>query len=112
MLPSAAAALQTSVTWRSSGSWREGQHYHGDKYVDGGRVDVVDDAKGLLPFRVPLLCCCLYVTIAIAIVGLPSGCSCSGCAWREGHRGDKDVHGGPVNIVVDDKGLLKETNTR
>ena len=46
--------------------------------------------------------------IAIAIVG-----SCSGCTWREGRHGDKDVDRGRVDIVDVDKGLLRsETNTR
>ena len=40
---------------------------HGDKNVDRGCVDIVVDDKGLLPVRVPTLCCCLCVTIAIAI---------------------------------------------
>ena len=54
-------------------------------------MDVVDDAKGLLPVRVPMLCCCLRVTIAIviAIVGSRSGCSC--CCGVPAALGGKDV---------------------
>ena len=56
-----------------------------------------------------LPCCCLRVTIAIAIasVGLCSGCSCT---YREGQHDDKDVDSRHLNIVVDDKGLLRETS--
>ena len=95
---------------------------HGNT-LDSRRVDIVDADNGLLPVRVPLLCCCLCVTIAIAIaiVGSGSSCSCccdpiaiaivgsrwcSGCTWREGRHGDKDADRERVNIVVDDTGLL------
>ena len=39
-------------------------------------------------------CSCCCVPIAIAIVG-----SCSGCTWREGRHGDKDVENGRVNCA-------------
>ena len=67
---------------------------------------------GLRSSRLP--CCCLRVTIVIAIVGLHCVAFrlllllllwSSGCTWREGCHGDKDV-----DIVVDDKVLLGETN--
>ena len=62
--------------------------------------------------RVPLLCC-LHFTIATAIVGSRSGCSCrcySGCAWREGRVGN-DLDSRRVAIVDVDNGLLRsETN--
>ena len=78
-------------------TWREGRH--GDKDVDKGRVKVFDYAKGLLLIcNSRLLCCCLRVMIAIAIVGLRSG-----CAWREGCVGN-DLDSGRVHIIVDDKG--------
>ena len=32
---------------------------HDDKDVDRGRVHIVVDDKGMLPIRVPMLCCCL-----------------------------------------------------
>ena len=62
-------------TLRSSGSWREGHH--------GGHV--VDDAKGLLPVCV-LLLCCLRVTIFISISGSRSGCSCCGVLIALGRK--------------------------
>ena len=44
-----------------------------------------------LPVHVPLLCCCLHhVTIAIAVVGLCSGCSCCCCGVLVA-LGGKDV---------------------
>ena len=81
-----------------------------------------------LPFRVLLLYCCLRATISIVIVGSRSGCSCCGvrtvagtrlsdcvpvvvvAAVREGRHGDKDFGRGCVDIVVDNKRLLRETN--
>ena len=62
--------------------------------VDRGRVDVVVDAKGLLPVPVcfPLLCCLrVTISIAIAIVGLRSGCSCCCCCGVPVALGGKDV---------------------
>ena len=51
------------------------------------------------------------VMIAIAIVRLHSVCTCSGCTWREGRHGDKDVDGESVDNVDVDNGLLRsETN--
>ena len=66
------------LLWCSNCTWKEGQC--GGHDLDRGRVDVVDDAKRLLPVlpvRVPLLCCLsVTISIVIAIVGLRSGCSC------------------------------------
>ena len=61
-----AIATIVGSRWCSGCTWREGRHGNA---LDSRRVDVVDDAKGLLliPVRVPLLCC-LCVTIAIVIV--------------------------------------------
>ena len=104
----------------SSCTLREERVYNA---LDRGRVNIVDDAKGLLPICVPLLCCCLQLPLSdcvpvvlvaaavvfrlplIAIVG-----SCSGCTWREGCHGDKDVDIGRVDVVDAAKGLLRKTN--
>ena len=37
-----------ATSWKSSGSWREGCHCHVGNDLDIGRVDIVDDDKGLL----------------------------------------------------------------
>ena len=75
------------LLWCSGCTWRKGRH--GDKDVDRGRIKIVDDAKGLLPIHIPLMYCCLCFTIAIAIVGSRSGCSC--CCVVPVALGGKDV---------------------
>ena len=55
----------------------------------------------------------LYFAIAAAIVGSHSGCSCCcGVPVAVGGRPPwcKDVDIGRADVVVDDKGLLRETN--
>ena len=48
-----------------------------------------------------------YVLTTVVIVGSRW---CSGFDWREGRHDDKDIDRGRVDVVVDDKGLLRETN--
>ena len=62
---------------------------HGDKDVDGEGIDVVDDARGLLPVRVPLLFCLgvmISIAVAIAIVESRSGCCCCGVSVALGGK--------------------------
>ena len=95
------------LLWCSGCTWREGCVGND---LDSGRVYIVVDDKGLLPVRVPQLCC-LVVMISIAIVESLSGCSFSCCTWREGRHGDKYVDRGHVNVVDVDRELLRsETN--
>ena len=71
-------------------TWRERRH--GGHDIDRGRVNIVDDAKGLLPVRVLLLCClCVMIPIGIAMVGSRSGCSCCCCCGVLVALGGKDV---------------------
>ena len=70
--------------------------------IAGPRFDAV---FGCL--HVPLLlCCCLCITIAIAIA---ESCWCFGCTWRKGRVGNA-LDRGCVDVVVDDKELLRETS--
>ena len=85
-------------------TWREG--YHGGHDLNRERVvNVVDDAKGLLPVHVPLLYCLrATVSIAIATVGLRSGCSCCCCCGVPVALGRKDVMA--MLLIVDVLTLL------
>ena len=56
---------------------KEGRHDGRD--LDRGRVNIVDNAKGLFPVHIPLLCCCLCVAIGIAITIVGLRCSCCSC---------------------------------
>ena len=75
------------MLWCTGCTWREGPVGND---LDSRRVDIVDADNGLLPVRVPLLCCLgVTISIAIAIVGSRSGCSC--CCGVLVALGGKDV---------------------
>ena len=79
--------------------------HNGGYDLDRGRVDVVDDAEGLLPVHVPLLCYCLRVMIAIAIVGSRFSCSCSCCCCGVTVAlGGKDVM--VTKMLIEDVSML------
>ena len=83
--------------------WKEGRH--GGHDLDRGRIDVVDDAKGLLLVCVPLLCCLpVKISVAIAIVRSQSSCSCCSCCNVPVALGGKD--GMVTKILIENVSTL------
>ena len=87
---------------------------HGDKDVDRERVDVdegvllADLRSHAGPHSDAVVCMSrlrLPLSDRVSV-------SCSGCAWREEHHGDKDVDRGCVDIVDADNGLFLRSETK